>query len=86
MNGRRRALKDSGCPHWRWASSSRPAATRVTFERARPPDLYTFIPDLDTADRFDTLAALLSKRGHSDARIDKIPGGNFARVMRDVWN
>ncbi|WP_345304428.1 dipeptidase [Lysobacter hankyongensis] len=55
------------------------------FERGRPPDLYTFIPDLNTADRFDTLAMLLSKRGHSDARIDKILGGNFARVMRDVW-
>lgn len=55
------------------------------FERGRPPDLYTFIPDLNTADRFDTLAALLSKRGHSDARIDKILGGNFARVMREVW-
>lgn len=56
------------------------------FERGRPPDLYTFIPDLNTADRFDTLATLLSKRGHSDARIDKILGGNFARVMREVWD
>lgn len=55
------------------------------FERGRPPDLYTFIPDLNTADRFDTLAALLSKRGHSDARIDKILGGNFARVFGEVW-
>jgi hypothetical protein len=24
-------------------------------------------------------------RGHSDARIAKILGGNFARVMREVW-
>jgi membrane dipeptidase len=55
------------------------------FERGRPPDLYTFIPDLNTADRFDTLAALLSKRGHSDARIAKILGGNFARVFAEVW-
>jgi membrane dipeptidase len=55
------------------------------FDRGRPPDLYTFIPDLNHADRFDTLAMLLSKRGHSDARIDKILGGNFARVMREVW-
>jgi membrane dipeptidase len=55
------------------------------FERGRPPDLYTFIPDLNHADRFDTLASLLSKRGHSGARIDKILGGNFARVMREVW-
>lgn len=55
------------------------------FERGRPPDLYTFIPDLNTADRFGTLATLLSKRGHSDARIDKILGGNFARVFGAVW-
>jgi membrane dipeptidase len=55
------------------------------FERGRPPDLYTFIPDLNRADRFDRLAFLLAQRGHSDARIDKILGGNFARVMADVW-
>jgi membrane dipeptidase len=55
------------------------------FERGRPPDLYTFIPDLNTADRFDKLAAMLSARGHSDARIAKVLGGNFARVMREVW-
>lgn len=55
------------------------------FDRGRPADLYTFIPDLNTADRFDRLASMLSKRGHSDARIAKILGGNFARVMREVW-
>jgi membrane dipeptidase len=55
------------------------------FQRGRPADLYTFIPDLNTADRFDTLAAMLSRRGHSDARIGKILGGNFARVMNEVW-
>jgi membrane dipeptidase len=55
------------------------------FERGRPQDLYTFIPDLNRADRFDRLASMLSKRGHSDARIAKILGGNFARVMREAW-
>jgi membrane dipeptidase len=55
------------------------------FARGRPADLYTFIPDLNTANRFELLAALLSARGHSDARIAKILGGNFARVMREVW-
>lgn len=55
------------------------------FERGRPPDLYTFIPDLNTADRFDRLASLLSARGHGDARIGKVLGGNFARVMGEVW-
>lgn len=55
------------------------------FGPGRPPDLYTFIPDLNQADRFDRLAFLLSKRGHSDARIEKVLGANFARVMREVW-
>lgn len=61
------------------------AVEEGVFERGRPPDLYTFIPDLNTADRFDRLAALLSARGHGDARIGKILGGNFARVMGEVW-
>jgi membrane dipeptidase len=55
------------------------------FERGRPADLYLFIPDLNRADRYEVLAGMLAKRGHSEARIDKILGGNFARVMREVW-
>jgi membrane dipeptidase len=55
------------------------------FSPGRPPDLYTFIPDLNVADRFDVLAAKLSAAGHPDARIAKILGGNFARVMGEVW-
>jgi membrane dipeptidase len=61
------------------------AIEQGVFARGRPPDLYTFIPDLNTADRFDMLAVMLSKRGHSDARIEKVLGGNFARVMEAVW-
>ena len=55
------------------------------FAATRPDDLYTFIPDLNAANRFELLAAQLSKRGHSDARIEKLLGKNFARVMREVW-
>lgn len=55
------------------------------FDKNRPEDLYLFIPDLNHADRFERLAVLLSRRGHSDARIAKILGGNFARVMGEVW-
>lgn len=55
------------------------------FDKGRPEDLYLFIPDLNTADRLDRLAARLSQRGHSDARIAKILGGNVARVMGEVW-
>lgn len=55
------------------------------FARDRPDDLYMFIPDLNMPNRFEVLATMLSARGHPDARIAKILGGNFARVMRDVW-
>lgn len=55
------------------------------FERDRDPDLYLFPPDLNVANRFEVLAGLLSARGHSDARIEKILGRNFARVMGEVW-
>lgn len=55
------------------------------FQRGRPADLYTFIPDLNVPNRFEVLAAMLSRRGHSDTRIAKILGGNFARVMTEVW-
>lgn len=55
------------------------------FERGRPKDLYLFIPDLNRADRYEVLAGMLARRGHSEARIAKIMGGNFVRVLREVW-
>jgi membrane dipeptidase len=47
--------------------------------------VHLFITDLNVANRFEVLAGLLSARGHSDARIAKILGGNFARVFGEVW-
>ncbi len=49
------------------------------------PDVYTFLPDLNTADRFDRLAVLLSAHKYPDARIEKVLGGNFARLLQTVW-
>lgn len=47
--------------------------------------VHLFITDLNVANRFEVLAGMLSARGHSDARIAKILGGNFARVFGAVW-
>ena len=47
--------------------------------------VYTFIPDLNTPRRFETLAGLLRERGHSEARVGKILGGNFARLFGEAW-
>lgn len=55
------------------------------FAADRPDELYTFIPDLNRADRFQVLAGLLADRGHAAVRIDKLLGGNFARVLGQVW-
>ena len=49
------------------------------------PDVYTFLPDLNSADRMDRLAGLLAERGHKETRIARIMGGNFARLFNEVW-
>lgn len=46
---------------------------------------YLFANELNTPRRFETLAAMLADRGHSDARIEKILGRNLLRVFADTW-
>lgn len=48
-------------------------------------DVYTFIPDLNTPRRFELLGRQLLARGHSEARVAKILGGNFARLFAEAW-
>jgi membrane dipeptidase len=48
------------------------------------PDSFTFALDLNTPHRYEKIAWLLSQRGFGDARIEKILGGNFARLFREV--
>jgi membrane dipeptidase len=47
-------------------------------------DSYTFAPDLNEPLRFERIALLLSQRGHPDARIEKVLGGNFARLFSEA--
>jgi membrane dipeptidase len=49
-------------------------------------DVYTFLPDLNSVDRYARIGALLAKRGHTDDRVAKILGGNFARLFDTVWH
>jgi len=67
------------------ASMQQTAAEGIFGPNRKAEGLYYFIPDLNAPNRFDLLAAKLSARGHSDARIEKILGGNFARVFAEVW-
>ncbi|MBI3346411.1 MAG: membrane dipeptidase [Burkholderiales bacterium] len=48
-------------------------------------DVSLFLPDLCGPLQFIELAGLLAARGHPAARIDKILGGNFRRLMGEVW-
>lgn len=44
-----------------------------------------FIPDLNSPRRMEMIADHLLARGHSDARVDKIIGGNWMRLFGQVW-
>lgn len=48
-------------------------------------DGYLFASDLNTPRRFETLADMLLERGHSEARVEKILGGNLLRVFGEAW-
>ena len=47
-------------------------------------DVTLFLPDLCGTTQFARLADLLAARGHGDARIAKILGGNFARLLTET--
>ena len=49
------------------------------------PDITTIPRDLTGPGQFEKLSLMLSSRGHSDARIEKIMGGNFLRLFGEVW-
>lgn len=49
------------------------------------PERHQFIPEYNDPQRFFRLAQGLSRRGWPSARIEKILGGNFARVFGEVW-
>jgi membrane dipeptidase len=49
-------------------------------------DVMLIVPEYNSPRRFELLADDLLRRGHSSARVEKILGGNFARVFRDAWS
>ena len=49
------------------------------------PEVPMFVSDLNTPRRMEQIADRLLARGHSEARVEKIVGANFARLMREVW-
>ncbi|HET6545732.1 MAG TPA: membrane dipeptidase [Rhodanobacteraceae bacterium] len=49
-------------------------------------DSYTFVPDLNTPRRYEHIGALLAQRGHPSRVIEKVLGGNFARLFAQAWS
>jgi membrane dipeptidase len=55
------------------------------FAPGESADGFNLIPEYNTPRRFKILADDLSRRGWPSTRIDKILGGNFARLFSAVW-
>ncbi len=49
------------------------------------PAVPMFVTDLNSPRRMEMIADKLAARGHSSTRIEKVIGGNFLRLCRDVW-
>ena len=63
-------------------------AERVKAGIAAPgegPDVFPMVADYNSIDRYRRVAADLAKRGWSQARLEKLMGGNFLRVYREAW-
>src|SRR6476469_663102 len=49
-------------------------------------DRPAYIPDLNTERKLELVTDALLKRGYTSAAVEKILGGNFKRVLADIWS
>jgi membrane dipeptidase len=64
------------------------AAARIKAGIAAPGeglDVWPMVKDYNSIDRYRRFANDLAKRGWSEARLEKLMGGNFLRVYKDAW-
>jgi membrane dipeptidase len=47
--------------------------------------VYPMVEDYNSVDRYRRFASDLQKRGWSEARLEKLMGGNFLRVYKEAW-
>jgi membrane dipeptidase len=47
--------------------------------------VYPLVADYNSVDRYRRLAGDLARRGWTDARLEKLFGGNFLRVYKETW-
>lgn len=48
-------------------------------------DTVPYVPQLNDPRRLETIAGLLSDRGHPDRVVEKVVGANFVRLFEEVW-
>ena len=71
-----------------WSKHKQFVASRIAAGIAAPaedPEILFNVPELNTERRMERIADLLSSRGHSDRVIEKVIGGNWLRLCREVW-
>jgi membrane dipeptidase len=71
-----------------WAAHRQFVAGRIERGVAAPnedPDILFTVDDLNSARRMELIADGMAARGHPDGRIEKVLGGNWARLFREVW-
>jgi membrane dipeptidase len=64
------------------------AAQRMKAGIAAPGEglnVWPMVADYNSVDRYRRLGSDLRKRGWSEARLEKLFGGNFLRVFREAW-
>ena len=49
-------------------------------------DRPTYVVGLNTPRRIEVIADQLLKRGYSPRAVEKVVGGNFVRILTDLWN
>jgi len=71
-----------------WSKHREFVARRIEAGIAAPnedSDILFTVQDLNSSRRMERIADGLSSRGHGDQRIEKILGGNWLRLFREVW-
>lgn len=48
-------------------------------------NVFNYVPNFNTPRRMEQIADALARSGHSSGRIEKIIGGNWVRLLREVW-
>ena len=48
-------------------------------------NVFNYVPEFNSPRRMEMVADSMARAGHSATRIEKVLGGNWMRLLRDVW-